>query len=74
MMKDPSFTAEELGQIEALAARAEPLMTRRAMFVSTGQRFALPVLASFLISKEAMAASGSGGPSMMTMMMMMVRT
>ena len=62
MQETPSdgLKIKDRAEIGSLAARAEPLVSRRSMFVDTGRRLVLPVLVTFFVSKEAMAAGGSG--------------
>ena len=57
------MTNEPLDQdqmnIQALADRAAKLVDRRTMLVSTARIIALPVLLTHVVSREAMAMTGS---------------
>ena len=46
--------------VKALADRAGELIDRRTL-ASTGLKLALPALATYMVSREAMAMAGSGG-------------
>ncbi len=62
-MTDEPLEPPEQDEVSDLAARAEQRISRRAMLAKTGRRLALPILCTFLVSKEAMAMSGSCGPT-----------
>ena len=64
-MTEPQDTERELApqeseQITDLADRAESLISRRTMLISTGRKLVLPMLVTCFVSREAMAAGGSG--------------
>ena len=64
-MTNERMEAEDREEVANLASRAKKLISRRSLIASTGSRLVLPVLATFLISRDAMAMSGSGQSAMM---------
>jgi len=51
-------------RVDELAGRAKKLIGRRAMLGSTARKIALPVVATYMVSRSDLAV-GSGGMMMM---------
>ena len=59
-MTGESLEPEDRERIANLASRAGKLISRRSVVALTGRRLALPIQATYVVSKTAMAMSGSG--------------